>query len=339
MLNRLLILLFALLTISAGCSPRPSAIPTKDLPPPFSPEALNFIVVGDWGRDGFFNQQDVADQMGETAGEILSRFVISTGDNFYPSGVENLNDFKWVTSFERIYTAPSLRTPWYVVLGNHDWRGNVDAQIEYSAYSDMWTMPDRYYAREIPVTDSLNALFVFIDTTPIADADHARIYPQSERWRKGRQLQWIDSTLAASDAPWKIVVGHHPVYVASSKYEDNPDLIRDLVPIMERHGVQAYFAGHDHNLQHLRVADSDINYFVSGAGSLTRGVDRDDPHALFALRVPGFMAVSLTAEVMFVKALDEHGHLYYFTNVPVGDEPESESALAAEPQTTNPGTR
>ena len=339
MLNRLLILLTALLTISAGCSPRPRSIPLEDLPPPFSPEALNFIVVGDWGRDGFFNQRDVAKQMGETAAEIQSRFVISTGDNFYPSGVDDLNDFKWVTSFERIYSAPSLRTPWYPVLGNHDWRGNVDAQIEYSAYSDMWTMPSRYYAREITVADSLNALFVFIDTTPIVDADHAHIYPQSERWLKSRQLQWIDSTLVASNAPWKIVVGHHPVYVASSKYEDNLDLIRDLVPIMERHGVQAYFSGHDHNLQHLRVADSSINYFVSGAGSLTRAVDRDNPHALFALRVPGFMAVSLTPEEMFVKALDEHGHLYYFTNVQVGSAAEPESALAAEPQTPSQRTR
>ena len=272
--------------------------------------------------------------MGETAAEIRSRFVISTGDNFYPSGVDDLNDFKWVTSYERIYSAPSLRTPWYPVLGNHDWRGNVDAQIEYSAYSDTWTMPHRYYSRHIPVADSLNALFVFIDTTPIADADRARIYPQSGRWFRSRQLAWIDSTLAASDAPWKIVVGHHPVYVASSKYEDNPELIRDLVPIMERHGVQVYFSGHDHNLQHLRIADSDINYFVSGAGSLTRDVDSDDPHALVALRVPGFMAVSLTAREMFVKVLDEHGHVYYFTNVPVGDRREPEPATQAPPQPT-----
>lgn len=337
MLNRLLILLAALLTISAGCSPRPSAIPEANLPPPFSPEAMNFIVMGDWGRDGFFNQRDVAEQMGETAGEIESRFVISTGDNFYPSGVRDLNDFKWVRSFERIYTAPSLRTPWYVVLGNHDWQGNVDAQIEYSDYSDMWTMPDRYFAREIQIADSVDALFVFIDTTPISDADRSRLYPQSYMWRKERQLAWIDSTLGASNAPWKIVVGHHPVYVASSKYEDDPDLIRELVPIMERHNVQVYFAGHDHNLQHLRIADSDINYFVSGAGSLTRGVDADDPHALFAVRVPGFMAVSLTPEEMYLKAIDERGHVYYFTNVPVGERPVPERVLSPPRQVTGSG--
>ncbi len=93
------------------------------------------------------------------------------------------------------------------------------------------------------------------------------------------------------------------------------------------------------NLQHLRVADSDINYFVSGAGSLTRGVDRDDPHALFALRVPGFLAVSLTAEEMFVKALDEHGHVYYFTNIQIGDRQEPESMLAAPREVTGSGPR
>ena len=53
MLNRLLTLLAALLTISAGCCPRPPSTQPEDLPPPFSPQALNFIVVGDWGRDVF----------------------------------------------------------------------------------------------------------------------------------------------------------------------------------------------------------------------------------------------------------------------------------------------
>ena len=158
----------------------------------------------------------------------------------------------------------------------------------------------------------------------------------SERWNRGEQLRWIDSTLAASEAEWKIVVGHHPIYVASSKYEDNPYLQSDLEPILERHGVQAYFAGHDHNLQHLRPEGSSVNYFVSGAGSLTRAVEDANPNALFALRVPGFMAVSLTAKQMFVQAIDEHGHLFYFANVPVGEEAGPPPTLATPPGSTGP---
>ncbi len=340
MLHRVLILLITLLTVSAGCGIKlPPALSGEDLPPPFSDEAVNFLVFGDWGRDGFFNQRDVAQQMGLTAEEISSRFVISTGDNFYPSGVRDVDDSKWQSSFERIYTAASLQKPWYVVLGNHDWQGNVDAEIEYSDRSDRWKMPDHYFSEEIEINDSTKALFVFIDTTPIADAERSRLYPQSELWDADRQLAWIDSTLANSDDRWKIVVGHHPVYVASSKYEDNPELVRRLVPIMERHGVQVYFAGHDHNLQHLRDEAGKINYFVSGAGSLTRGVDRDDTRAFFALRVPGFMAVSLTAETMYVKAMGENGLAYYFANVPVGELAEPDSTSGTTSQVSGSGSQ
>lgn len=320
-MRRLALLLLALVTAAAGCFSQQEGLSQDDLPEPFSPDALNFLIVGDWGRNGFFNQREVAEEMGRTAEEIGSQFTISTGDNFYSSGVTSVADPKWDRSFERVYTAPSLFRPWYVVLGNHDWQGDVDAQVAYTQRSSRWTMPSRYFTVEQFVDDSTRALFAFLDTTPLADLDRPYLYPTSEQWDRGAQLRWLDSTLAASTAAWKIVVGHHPVYSASSKisYQRNEYLVSDLVPLLERHGVQAYFAGHDHNLQHLLPEGSPVHYFVSGAGSLTRSVVPEHPDALFALRVPGFMAVSLTPEQMFVQAIDEHGHVFYFTNVPVGE--------------------
>ena len=284
---------------------------------PFDTAAVSFLVVGDWGRNGFFNQSDVARAMGRTGKTISSQFTISTGDNFYVSGVESVDDVKWGRSFEDIYTAPSLQSRWYVSLGNHDWQGSVQAQIDYTARSDRWYQPARYYAETIPVDDETDALFVFIDTTPLSESEDRRgKYDDGIAWTPDRQLAWLDSTLASSSAEWKIVVGHHPIYVGSTSYIDNPALIESLVPIFERNAVQAYFNGHDHNLQHHRPRGSTVDYFTSGAGSLTRGVVQT-PNMLFAVRTPGFMAVSLTAKRMDVHAFDEENELAYATAVPL----------------------
>ena len=294
----------AVALLAAGCgTPQPVGSrlpeipfgqPGADAPAPFDTSAFNFLIVGDWGRNGFFNQAEVAAGMGRVGERIRSRFTISTGDNFYTSGVTGLDDVKWERSYERIYTAPALQSRWYSVLGNHDWQGNVPAQIAYTATSDRWYMPAQYFAEEMTYgPDSTTVLFAFLDTTPLAyPPEYEDRFDDSGDWDVDRQLEWLEDTLSASDAAWKIVVGHHPIYVGSVRYSDNQRLIERLVPIFEEHGVQAYFAGHDHNLQHHRPDGSPVDYFVSGAGSLTREVIQT-PNTLFALRTPGFMAGSM----------------------------------------------
>src|ERR1700744_406987 len=66
---------------------------------------LNFIVVGDWGRNGEKDQMDVAKQMGLAAADMDARFIIAAGDNFYEDGVASVTDPQWQTSFEKVYTA------------------------------------------------------------------------------------------------------------------------------------------------------------------------------------------------------------------------------------------
>jgi hypothetical protein len=64
------------------------------------PGRLDFLVVGDWGRDGRFGQREVAAQMGRTASDVAAAFIISVGDNFYPDGVTSTDDPRWQSSFE-----------------------------------------------------------------------------------------------------------------------------------------------------------------------------------------------------------------------------------------------
>ena len=103
--------------------------------------AVNFLVVGDWGRQGTNHQRDVAVQMGKSAAALRSRCVISVGDNFYEDGVASTADPQWRSSFEEVYTAPSLQIPWYAALGNHDYRGSPQAQVAYTRNSTRWRMP------------------------------------------------------------------------------------------------------------------------------------------------------------------------------------------------------
>lgn len=318
-ISALTVLLAVLLAACGTPQPVGTRIPTfteDNTPAPFDSSAFNFLVVGDWGRNGFFNQTDVAEGMGRIGARINSRFTISTGDNFYTEGVTSTEDPKWVRSYEAIYTAPALQSRWYVTLGNHDWSGNVPAQIEYTEQSERWYMPAQYYAETLTFGDSTDVLFVFLDTSPLAyPPEYRRRYSDSGVWDPEEQLAWLEETLRDSDAPWKIVIGHHPIYVGSVRYSDNQRLVETLVPLFEEYGVQAYIAGHDHNLQHHRPGGSPIDYFVSGAGSLTRAVIQT-PNTLFALEEPGFMAFSMSADQMTMNAYQEDGILVYRAVVP-----------------------
>jgi tartrate-resistant acid phosphatase type 5 len=129
--------------------------------------ALTFLAVGDWGRDGAFHQQDVADQMGKAAGDLSAKFIVSVGDNFYEDGVTGVDDPMWQTSFENVYKAPSLQVPWYVALGNHDYHGNSQAQIDYSGKSRRWRMPSRWFSFSQRTPDGAKVDFFVLDTSPL----------------------------------------------------------------------------------------------------------------------------------------------------------------------------
>src|ERR1700761_2908731 len=111
--------------------------------------ALHFMAIGDWGRNGEYDQTEVAKQMGSWATTHPNNFVISVGDNFYPLGVVSEFDPLFHYSFESIYTSHSLQCDWYPVLGNHDYGSDPDAQVRYSKISRRWNMPARYYKKEV----------------------------------------------------------------------------------------------------------------------------------------------------------------------------------------------
>ena len=274
---------------------------------------LAFVVVGDWGRDGASHQQDVADQMGRTASATASRFTVTVGDNFYPAGVQTATDAKWLTSFEHIYGAPALQGPWYGVLGNHDYRGNPEAQIAYAATGSRWRMPARYYTQSSVTPDGQEIDMFMIDTSPMvrryaAGSEDAVIRDNVRSQDVPAQLRWLDAALAKSTAPWKIVFGHHPVFSGGSAHGSTPELIADVKPLLESHGVQMYVSGHDHDLQHL-VVDG-VTYVCTGAGSETRPV-KPIAGSQFCSDRSGFTAYRLAGDRLTVDFVDYTGAILH----------------------------
>lgn len=283
---------------------------------PLPDGSLRFLVVGDWGRRGAHHQKETADQMGRTAAEMAAQFVVATGDNIYDDGVRDVHDSLWKYSFEDIYTAKSLQVPWYVSLGNHDYRTNPQAQVEYTLFSPRWKMPARYYSVVWQITPEVAAEFFVVDTSPfISGYYNDPKYVKSVTGQDTKaQLAWLEQKLAASRARWKFVVGHHTIYSSSAKHGDNEDMIRAFRPILEKYGVQAYINGHDHDMEVIK--EGPVHYITSGAGSSVRGEMKPGANSLFANGTEsGFLAVKLTPERFDYRFIDWQGRVLFSSGI------------------------
>ncbi|KAJ8751575.1 hypothetical protein K2173_016820 [Erythroxylum novogranatense] len=231
--------------------------------------SLSLLVVGDWGRRGAYNQSEVALQMGIIGEKLDIDLVISTGDNFYEDGLTDVDDPAFYESFTKIYTAPSLQKQWYNVLGNHDYRGDVEAQL-----SPVLREKDhKWLCLRSFIVETEMAEFVFVDTTPFVDKyfkekehtyDWSGISPRDEYLTN--LLKEVDSTLKESTAKWKIVVGHHTIKSAGT-HSNTVELEQRLLPILEANDVDLYMNGHDHCLEQISSSNSPLQFLTSGGGS------------------------------------------------------------------------
>jgi tartrate-resistant acid phosphatase type 5 len=221
------------------------------------------------------------------------------------------DDPHWRESFEDVYTAPALQSRWYAILGNHDYRGNPQAQVDYSRHSRRWTMPGRYYVLDGNVLGAPYADFFMIDTVPLiasyrkepaATAKH-HVHDQSAE----AQYAWLDKALGASKAPWKIVFGHHPIF-SGGEHGDSDDLIRDLLPVLKRHNIRVYVCGHDHDMQHIEREG--IHFIATGCGSTVRPVAPVEG-TRFAVATSGLSLWRLTPAVLQLTFRDWAGAKVY----------------------------
>ena len=141
------------------------------------PQFISFFALGDTGKSTS-RRRRVVRGMVDQASRTRLDFVMLLGDNFYESGVRSVNDRLWQREFERPFGELELRVPFYAALGNHDHKGSIQAQIDYSRlnprwridYSRLnprWRMPHSYHSFVKPLAEGCFAEFFVLDTLPI----------------------------------------------------------------------------------------------------------------------------------------------------------------------------
>lgn len=274
---------------------------------------LNFYVVNDMGRNGYYDQKPIAELMGVMAEKGAGpEFVAAIGDIHHFNGVQSVDDPLWTTNYELIYSHPELMLDWFPVLGNHEYRGNTQACIDYSAVSRRWEMPARYYTKVFE-DNGVTLRMIWIDTTPMIGRYRKATakYPDAGRQDMNRQLEWLDSVLTASHEDWIIVAGHHPIYAETGKdSSERADMQATVGKVLARHHVDMYINGHIHNFQHIRVKGVDTDFITNSSASLARKVNPTEG-TVFCSSEPGFSIVSADKSTLELRMIDKNGNVLH----------------------------
>lgn len=249
----------------------------------------------------------VAAAMESTCQSAQCDFGLMLGDNIYPVGA--VGDERDKALFQEVLVDPfsSLAADEpnfkiYAVLGNHDWKvshAGAMAQVTFLEEHPLFHMDGTVYRAVPKGAEGFVEIFA-IDTeillananvlddkldetgTPIVH-DEPKDYP---RWikpttdREKEMVNWLEAALADSDAHWKIVIGHNPLWSsAGGKFEQARELRRLILPILCRY-ADFYIAGHDHTLEvHEDTCGSvdeslkPLPALVSGAAAKLRGLN------------------------------------------------------------------
>lgn len=275
------------------------------------------VAIGDTGKANA-GQRAVADAIGAHCDAVGGcDAMLMLGDNFYPDGVESVDDPQWQTKFEDMYG--DLGVPVWAALGNHDY-GNLTfewfrgpVQVAYSDQSEVFNMPDTFYT----VTFN-NVGIVVLDTDAL----------MWDRTEFGDQRQWYSDAVASLGTDWVIVVGHHPyrsngTHGNAGRYEGLPGL-----PIVSGEGVKSFFdeyvcgsahlylSGHDHSRQWLEEPWCGTELVVSGAGATTTRVTDDrnryywqDDENL------GFLYLEIRGDALMGQFIDTDGTVRFTRNL------------------------
>ncbi|KAJ9448956.1 Purple acid phosphatase 4 [Diplonema papillatum] len=243
---------------------------------------FSFLAIGDWGgtsatvptAPGEVHNGEGMALVAERLGGIV--FVLALGDNMYEYGLWG-NEYspRFNATFENVFADPKLQVPWFVIAGNHDYLGNVSAQIAYTQHSKRWTFPAEWYSviQNLQTTsgENLTLHLIYMDTVlftglgsydeendivtaPVGPADPALAVAQKE---------WVETELRQSTAQYVWVGGHYPVY-SHCVHGPTETMELGILPLLKKYNATGFMSGHDHCMGYYQ--SSNLSFVLSGAG-------------------------------------------------------------------------
>ncbi|MBI4081835.1 MAG: metallophosphoesterase [Candidatus Lambdaproteobacteria bacterium] len=270
---------------------------------PAPPEGLRFFVLSDTGT-GADAQYTVAALMERRARRRPVDALLLLGDNFYMQGVSGVGDAQWLAKIIAPYSQGSLApVPIFPVFGNHDYKGNLQAQLDFGLHSSKWRLPHRFYARTF---GGLLKLIAF-------DSNFTDLRFDPDRGAFDFLLRELENR---EGARWVAVMAHHPVRSASrkgSRYSGGAYgwLLRPFLCGK----AHVYLSGHAHHLEHRRVGACPTHFFISGGGGDETHPVHPDPEALYLHAGHGFLELEVTPQALVARFIEESGAEAYVARI------------------------
>jgi hypothetical protein len=255
-----------------------------------------FYRIGVFGDCGDLNtsQANVRDEFVKYLGSNYLNAWLLLGDNAYNDGT----DAEYQAKFFNVYKDLLKKYPLFPTPGNHDYHdadftANYQQDHHATAYYQNFSMPINGQSGGIP---SHNKAFYSFDLGNIHFISLDSYGKEENKYflydTLGPQVQWLKKDLQQNkNKDWVIVYTHFPPYSMGSHNSDNESglykIREDLVPILERYGVDLFICGHSHVYERSKLmkgyfgkeADFDsAKYDLSSSSGLYDGSKNSCPY-------------------------------------------------------------
>jgi len=260
-----------------------------------------FVAIGDSGC-GCPNQAKVSSKMLDWYKTNPFSIVLMLGDNIYGHFLPPRGGDKALFSerFDKYYQpliAAGVR--FYAALGNHDMetRNGADEIQDKGRFHILG--PGGYYSftSDAKIDEKPLVLFLSLNSPDLIDKDES----------DSAQISWLSKTLTESNAIWKVVYFHHPLYSPSGEgHPPSLQLRRALEDVFVAAGVQLILAGHNHYYAHMKT-ERGITHFISGGGGRTLVTPIQNQYTSKVAKLPHFLYFEVYPDKMNYRMIPAEG--------------------------------